>query len=121
MERNFEMFSLPRNGSERSSESLLLFLFHGMEFRDGFPRVFCSSEQLEFRNKNHLFCLLRLPRNYLLSELPNPTCADILPGTAFRKPLLIYCRSFLVLFSLLMCLLTESALLYVWRTSPFSS
>jgi hypothetical protein len=31
-ERNFELFSLPRNGSERNSESVLLFLFRGTEF-----------------------------------------------------------------------------------------
>ncbi len=35
-----ELFSLPRNGSERFSESLLLFLFHGTEFRV----VFSSAE-----------------------------------------------------------------------------
>jgi hypothetical protein len=32
-ERNSELFSLPRKGSERNSESMLLFLFHGTEFR----------------------------------------------------------------------------------------
>jgi hypothetical protein len=32
-ERNFTLFSLPRNGSEQNSESLLLFLFHGTEFQ----------------------------------------------------------------------------------------
>ncbi len=31
-ERNYELFSLPRNGLERNSESLLLVLFHGMQF-----------------------------------------------------------------------------------------
>jgi hypothetical protein len=44
------------------------------------------------------------------------------PGYCFPKTIIDnWYRSFLVLFSLLMCLLTESALLYVWRTSPFSS
>jgi hypothetical protein len=32
MERNSELFSLLRNGSDRNSESLLHFLFHGSEF-----------------------------------------------------------------------------------------
>jgi hypothetical protein len=32
-ERKFELFSLPRNGSERISERLLLILFHGIKFR----------------------------------------------------------------------------------------
>ena len=36
-----DYFSLPRNGSERNSESLLLFLFHGTEFRV----VFSSAEE----------------------------------------------------------------------------
>jgi len=42
-----ELFSLPRNGSEQNSESLLLFLLHGTEFR----AVFSSTERFgrEFR------------------------------------------------------------------------
>jgi hypothetical protein len=45
-ERNSEMFSLPLKGLEGNSESLLLFLFHGMKFRvvlssaEGFGREF---------------------------------------------------------------------------------
>ncbi len=39
-ERNSEFCSLPRNGSERNSENLLLFQFHGTEFR-----VVFSSEE----------------------------------------------------------------------------
>jgi hypothetical protein len=56
-----ELFSLPRKGSERNSVSLLLFLFHGTEFRvvfsslEGFGTefrsVFGSAEQPEFRRK----------------------------------------------------------------------
>ena len=38
-----DYFSLPRNGSERNSESLLLFLFNGTEFRV----VFSSAESSE--------------------------------------------------------------------------
>jgi hypothetical protein len=42
-----ELFTLPRNGSERNSGSLLLFLLHGTEFR----AVFSSTERFgrEFR------------------------------------------------------------------------
>ncbi len=46
-ERNSELFSLPRNGSERNSESLLLFLFHGTEFRVVFS--FAEGLGTEFR------------------------------------------------------------------------
>ncbi len=73
-ERNSELFSLPRKGLEPNSESMLLFLFHGTEFRV----IFSSAEGFgtEFRevsvpqnNRNsvgndHLFRLFRLPRNY---------------------------------------------------------
>ncbi len=72
-ERNSELFSLQRNGSERNFESLLLFLFHSTEFIE----FFSSSERFrtEFREfsvprksrdsagTNHLFRLFWLPRN----------------------------------------------------------
>ena len=78
----FLEFSVTRNGSERNSESLLLFLFHGKEFR-----AFVSSVErfgTEFREfsvprnsrnsagTNQLFRLIRLPRNNFLSEIANP-------------------------------------------------
>ncbi len=81
-EQNSELFSLPWNGSELNSESLLLFLY-GTEFR-----VFFSSAEwlgTEFREfsvqrntlnsarTNQLFRLFRLPQNNFLSEIPNPT------------------------------------------------
>jgi hypothetical protein len=58
-EWNSELFSLPRNGSERNSESYAsifvpryripsIFLFLGM-VRNGIPRVLHSAEQPEFR------------------------------------------------------------------------
>jgi hypothetical protein len=109
-EQNSELFSLPRNGSEQNSESLLLFLFHrtafqvvfssaegfGREFREyasifvprnGIPSCFlfpgkgsernsagfCSAENRNSVGNKHLFRLFRLPRNYFLSEIPNPT------------------------------------------------
>ncbi len=53
-ERNSELFSLPRKGSEGNSES---FLFRKTA---GIPL-----------GKKHLFPLFRLPRNYFLSEIPN--------------------------------------------------
>ncbi len=105
----FRVVSLPRNGSERNYESLLLFLFHGTEFRVvlssavGLGREFRKfasfvvprniipscflfhgrarkgfrefSVPRNFRNSvgnNHLFHLFRLPRDYFLSEIPNP-------------------------------------------------
>jgi hypothetical protein len=69
----FREFSVLWNGSERKSESLLLFLFHGTEFR----AFFSSAERFgtEFREfsvprnsrnsagTNQLFRLFRLPRN----------------------------------------------------------
>ncbi len=72
-ERNSELFSLPLKGSEGNSESLLLFLVHGMEFRV----VFSSAEGFgtEFREfsvpqnswnsigSNQLFRQFRLPWN----------------------------------------------------------
>jgi hypothetical protein len=55
--RNSELFSLPRNGWEQNSESLLLFLFHGTEFRV----VFSSAKGFgrEFREYASIF----VPRN----------------------------------------------------------
>jgi hypothetical protein len=52
-ERNSELISLPRNGSERNSESLLLFLFHGTEFRV----IFSSAKGFgtEFREYGSIF------------------------------------------------------------------
>ncbi len=84
-----DLFSLPQNALERNSESFLLFLFHGPEF----GVVFSSAEGFgtEFREfsvpwnsrnsvgNNHLFRLFRLPRNYFLSEIPNPTLNAIIP------------------------------------------
>jgi hypothetical protein len=60
MEQNSELCSLPQKGSEQNNGTLLLFLFHGTEFRVVFfPRkgsernseIFCSAEQPEFRRK----------------------------------------------------------------------
>ncbi len=69
-----ELFSLPRNGSERNSASLFLFLFHGTEFRsffssaeNGIPRVSVSWNSRNSPGTNQLFRLFRLPQNIYLS------------------------------------------------------
>jgi hypothetical protein len=64
-ERNSELFSLRRNGSERNSESFASILFHGTEFRaffssaewvrNGIPRFLHSAEQAEFRRNKPIF------------------------------------------------------------------
>ncbi len=50
-ERNSELFSFPRNGSEWNSERLLQIFFHGTEFR-AFSRLWNGSEQ---NSENFLF------------------------------------------------------------------
>ncbi len=82
-ERNSELFSLPLKGSEGNSESLLLFLFRGKEFRD----VFSSAEGFGTEFREILFrgtagipseitiCSVNsVFRGIIfLSEIPNPT------------------------------------------------
>jgi hypothetical protein len=81
-ERNSELFSLPRKGSEGNSESILLFLFYGTEFRV----VFSSAEGFgtEFRrflfrgtagipSEISLCSVFSVFRGIIfLSEIPNP-------------------------------------------------
>jgi hypothetical protein len=72
-ERNSELFSLPRNCSDRNSDNLHLILFYSKEFRAFFSSVErFGTEFREFsvpwnsRNSagtNQLFRLFRLPRN----------------------------------------------------------
>jgi hypothetical protein len=82
----FWKFSVPRNGSERNSESLLqfcsmvqnspsIFLLWGT-VHNGIQRVFCSAEQPDSARTNQLFRLLRLPRNDFLSEIANPNSKE---------------------------------------------
>ncbi len=61
-----EQVSLPRNGSERNSDSLLLYLFHGTEFRV----VFSSAEGFgrEFREYASIF--VSTERNSELFSIP---------------------------------------------------
>ncbi len=82
---NKTFFSLPRKGSERNSESLLLFLFYGTEFR-----VFFSSAEgfgTEFRgflfrgaagipSEITICSVYSVFRGIIfLSEIPNPSFA----------------------------------------------
>jgi hypothetical protein len=83
-ERNSELFSLPLNSSEGNSESLLLFLVHGTEFRV----VFSSEEGFGTEFREFLFrgtagipseittcSVYSVFRGIIfLSEIPNPTC-----------------------------------------------
>ena len=73
MERNSELCSLPQKGSEQNNGSLLLFLFHGTEFRavffrgrvrNGIPKFSVPRNNRNSVGNNHLFRLFRLPRNY---------------------------------------------------------
>ena len=82
-ERNSELFSLLRKSSERISESLLLFLFHGTEIRD----VFSSAEGFRTEFREFLFfgtagipleiticSVYSVFRGIIfLSEIPNPS------------------------------------------------
>jgi hypothetical protein len=83
----FREFSVPRNGSERNSESLLLFLFHGTEFR-----AFLSSAE-QFGMESREFSVPRNSQNFVgtnqlsvysdfrriifLSEIPNPSYEEL--------------------------------------------
>ncbi len=81
-----ELFSFPQNGSEQNSESLLLFMFHGTEFRvvfllcgmvrNGIPRVFCSAKQSEFRRNKPFVQSIPSSAEKLkicLAEIANPS------------------------------------------------
>ncbi len=82
-EWNSEPFSLPRKGSDWNSEIMLLFLFHGTEFR----AVFSSAEGLGSEFRRFLFrgtagipseisicSVYSVFRGIIfLSEIPNPT------------------------------------------------
>jgi hypothetical protein len=103
MERNSDLFFLPRKGSEPNSESMLVFLFHVTEFcvffssAEGFGREFREvSVPRNSQNSvghDHLFRLFRLPRNYFLSEIPKPSHYYLLlvfPSVLMSLLLLVY-------------------------------
>jgi len=83
-ERNSELFSLPLKGSEGNSESMLLFLVHGTEFRV----VFSPAEGFGTEFRDFLFRgIAGIPSEItlcsvysvfrgiiFLSEIPNPRC-----------------------------------------------
>ncbi len=95
MERNSELFSLLWNGSEWNSDSLLLFLFHGTEFR-----AFLSSAE-RFGTEVREFSVPRNSRNsagtnqcslysvfrwiIFLSEIANPSAGPHGPSPLFRE------------------------------------
>ncbi len=81
-ERNSELFSLPQKGSEHNYGSLLLFLFHGTEFRivfsseEGFGTAF---RDFLFRGTTGIPSEITICSVYsvfrgiiFLSEIPNP-------------------------------------------------
>ncbi len=82
-ERNSELFSLQRNGSEQNSESLLLFLFHCTEFLAFFSSVEWfgtefreSSVPRNSRNSAGTNQFLHFPCGIIfLSEIANPNWA----------------------------------------------
>ncbi len=85
-ERNSELCSLPQKSSEQNYGSLLLFLFHGTEFRV----IFSSTEGFETEFRDFLFRRTTgIPSEiticyvysvfrgiFFLSEIPNPTQAS---------------------------------------------
>ncbi len=82
-ERNSELFSLPRKGSERNSASMLLVLFHGTEFRVVFSSTeWFGTEYQEFlfrgtagiRSEITICSVNSVFRGILFfGEIPNPT------------------------------------------------
>jgi hypothetical protein len=93
-EWNSEFCSFPQKGSEQNYGSLLLFLFHGMEFRV----VFSFAEEFETEFRDFLFrgttgipseiticSVYSVFRGIIfLSEIPNPnsTEQDEIPGVS---------------------------------------
>ncbi len=106
-ERNSALFSLPLKGSEGNSESLLLFLFNGKEFR----AVFFSAEGFgtEFRelcvprnsrnsvDNNHLFPLFRFPRNSSFQQFSISLIGGVHIGKPPPPQLGSYTRTLLVI------------------------
>ncbi len=94
-ERNPEVCSLPSNGSEQNHVSLLLFLFHGTEFRV----IFSSAEGFGTEFRDFLFrgttgipseiticSVYSVFRGIIfLSEIPNPSYSVLLPMTKSQR------------------------------------
>jgi hypothetical protein len=64
--REFASISVPRNGNPRC------FLFRG-RVRNGIPRNSVPRNSRNSVGNDHLFRQFRLPRNFFLSEIPNPS------------------------------------------------
>ncbi len=89
-ERTSELFSLPKKGSEQNYGSLLLFLFHGTEFRvvfssaEGFGtefRDFLFRETTGIPSEITICSVYSVFRGIIfLSEIPNPSWT-----TVYRK------------------------------------
>ena len=87
-ERNSELFFLPEKGSEQNYGSLLLFLFHGTEFRvifssaEGFGtefRVFLFRGTTGIPPEITICSVYSVFRGiFFLSEIPNPTYTVLL-------------------------------------------
>jgi hypothetical protein len=80
MERNFELCSLPRNGSERNSENLHLFWFHGTKFRVSAEGLGTEFRDFPFRGTTGIPSEITICSVYsvfrgiiFLSEIPSPT------------------------------------------------
>jgi hypothetical protein len=67
-------------GEEKSANSKFLHFFAC----NGIPRVSFPRNSRNSVVNNHLFRLFRLPRNYFLSEIPNP-----IPGTRVGLSIII--------------------------------
>jgi hypothetical protein len=99
--KKFREFSVPWNGSERNSKSLLLILFHGTEFRAFFSSVEWFG--MEFQE----FSVLRNSRN---SAGTNPNCSvySVFRGIIFlaeiANPRLLVTKVWLLLVEMLLLL-----------------
>ncbi len=111
-ERNSEFLSLPRKGSEQNSKCLLIFLFHGTEFRV----VFSSAEwfRMEFRAFACNFVpWYRIPSIFLLcgtvrNGIPRIFCSAEQPEFRRNKPIVpsipssaeyFFCRKLPILYT----------------------
>jgi hypothetical protein len=96
-ERNSELYSLPEKGSEQNYGSLLLFLFHGTEFRvifssaEGFGtefRVFLFRGTTGIPPEITICSVYSVFRGIIfLSEIPNPTvwCRLLVEGKVVQR------------------------------------
>ncbi len=90
-ERNSELLSLPPNGSEQNSKCLLIFLFHGTEFRVGISSAeWFRTEFLAFAS--NFVPWYRIPSIFLLcgivrNGIPRIFCSAEQPEFRRNKPI----------------------------------